>query len=298
MDPLALLCNLHADGPLTLQRLRDAGCADLVHVESASDQELTLWTELSPRAATRLRREARHLRERILPEGLDGEEATRTAEVASPLPVTRPEPLLEAPRTALEETVLEGTVPDEAVLAEAVGGEPALEEPALPASPQAAAPAEPEPDEARPSAEAMEAVIRTWRARDAEDPPAAHAPPVPEPPSPVEQIPQPSSAFLAEPPGTLTPRPRVAPAFGGTPLAGLEGLDEAVLRALTAAGVATVEALRDADALALSRSAGLGYTALARLQFLARRTATAAPAAADVTPPAPGTEPSAGGPFA
>ncbi len=29
MDTLALLCNLHADGPATLQRLRRAGCESL-----------------------------------------------------------------------------------------------------------------------------------------------------------------------------------------------------------------------------------------------------------------------------
>jgi len=65
MDALALLCNLHADGPQTLQRLRRAGCESLA--ELAEMTAVTLAQELGEdeEAAERFQREAELLATRL-----------------------------------------------------------------------------------------------------------------------------------------------------------------------------------------------------------------------------------------
>lgn len=73
MDALALLCNLHADGPVTLQALRRAGCDSLASLESVPLPELS---DLLGSDATRARRfatEARVLRDRLGSELLEEE---------------------------------------------------------------------------------------------------------------------------------------------------------------------------------------------------------------------------------
>ncbi len=99
MDGLALLCNLHADGPLTLRRLRAAGVRDLRHLTRLSEGELAPLLRSSPSQAWRFAEEARQLATRLaeepleedlsLPAGeLPGEEASETlqdlAEVRPP----------------------------------------------------------------------------------------------------------------------------------------------------------------------------------------------------------------------
>ena len=73
MDALALLCNLHADGPLTLQRLRYAGCESLDSLVDLSPDVLAevLEGEFDQvQTADRFQREAVLLAQRI-----DGEAA-------------------------------------------------------------------------------------------------------------------------------------------------------------------------------------------------------------------------------
>lgn len=65
MDALALLCSLHADGPVTLRHLRRAGCSSLQGVETYSAEELGGVLEVAPAVARRLLREARLLRQRL-----------------------------------------------------------------------------------------------------------------------------------------------------------------------------------------------------------------------------------------
>lgn len=69
MDTLALLCNLHADGPETLQLLRRAGWDTLAELEAVEAGELAGALSLTVDRAQRLQREALHLRERL--EGAD-----------------------------------------------------------------------------------------------------------------------------------------------------------------------------------------------------------------------------------
>jgi hypothetical protein len=85
-----------------------------------------------------------------------------------------------------------------------------------------------------------------------------------------------------------TARGRLAPGA-------IDGLTADVVRLLAEAGVHDLEALGRADVLALARSTGLGFTALQRLGFLARRNpatgrtrpAHAAARARPSAPPAP-----------
>lgn len=65
MDALALLCNLHGDGPVTLAALRDIGCEDLIGLEGLGVQLLGDLLRRDERGVERFRREARLLRERI-----------------------------------------------------------------------------------------------------------------------------------------------------------------------------------------------------------------------------------------
>jgi len=100
MDALALLCNLHGDGPVTLTALRDLGCEDLVGLEALGESLLGDILGRDERGVQRFRREARLLGER-----LDGESRTDApAPIAviapQPPPVASPEPEPEPPQVA------------------------------------------------------------------------------------------------------------------------------------------------------------------------------------------------------
>ena len=61
MDPLALLCNLFAEGPSTLRVLHRAGIRTLTNVLATSDWALAEVLGGSPSAARRFLREASRL---------------------------------------------------------------------------------------------------------------------------------------------------------------------------------------------------------------------------------------------
>lgn len=65
MDALALLCNLHGDGPETLRRLRAAGCLDLAQVGGLPRAQLDRLLGRGSLAAERFRREGRLLEKRL-----------------------------------------------------------------------------------------------------------------------------------------------------------------------------------------------------------------------------------------
>jgi hypothetical protein len=65
MDTLALLCNLHADGPATLQRLRRTGCESLAALRRLDPVSLAQRLEWNERTAERFLREAALLGERV-----------------------------------------------------------------------------------------------------------------------------------------------------------------------------------------------------------------------------------------
>jgi hypothetical protein len=75
MDTLALLCNLHADGPATLQRLRRAGCESLAALQRLTADALARNLGWNERAAERFLREATLLARRV-----DGEDAQESNE--------------------------------------------------------------------------------------------------------------------------------------------------------------------------------------------------------------------------
>lgn len=75
MDALALLCTLHADGPTTLRRFREAGLTRLEDLEAHPAAQLADWIAVEPRTMRRLIREARLLLERLKLELPDDEEA-------------------------------------------------------------------------------------------------------------------------------------------------------------------------------------------------------------------------------
>jgi hypothetical protein len=148
MDPLALLCNLHADGPATLQRLRRAGCESLVALRRWTPADLAQRLEWNQRAAERFLREAALLGARV-----ESEEQVPAFELESTL------------NEELEDDANEGE-PEE--LGE---GEDALDE----TEPAAAA------DPAR-----VEALLGTWRELDRVAPPQDPAFLIPRPPPPVD----------------------------------------------------------------------------------------------------------------
>lgn len=65
MDTLALLCNLHADGPATLHRLRRAGCESVAALRRLDPVALAARLEWNERTAERFLREAALLAERV-----------------------------------------------------------------------------------------------------------------------------------------------------------------------------------------------------------------------------------------
>src|SRR5256885_754613 len=65
MDALALLCTLHADGPVTLKRLRRAECSTLEAVIGLDVERLSAILGSTDAGARRFQREARSLATRV-----------------------------------------------------------------------------------------------------------------------------------------------------------------------------------------------------------------------------------------
>jgi len=79
MDGLALLCNLHSEGPLALRRLRMAGVRDLADLEEVPLTTLIECLRCSPGPARRFQIEARLLAGRLSESPLDPEPLARPA---------------------------------------------------------------------------------------------------------------------------------------------------------------------------------------------------------------------------
>jgi hypothetical protein len=129
MDGMALLCNLHADGPETLRSLRAEGCSSLQELDGFGVDRLVAVLGLTPAAARRFLREGRLLLERLNGQG-EGEEEGRPT-FAQPLA------LAAAPAGALP-------VGEQALLRRVLERWSELD--AGPASRSAPRPAEPEPE--------------------------------------------------------------------------------------------------------------------------------------------------------
>ena len=160
MDTLALLCNLHADGPATLQRLRRSGFESigaLKRLDAACLAETLGWTE---RAAVRFLREAALLRERV--DEVEGEPPAEASE--------------------LEATLLEELDGDEA----ASEAENELHGELTDTSEETES-AEEIAAQVQPPAERVEAVLGAWRELDRVTPPSdPDAFVIPRPPPPAD----------------------------------------------------------------------------------------------------------------
>jgi hypothetical protein len=74
MDTMTLLCNLQAEGPTTLRRLREHGCGTFEELRRTPIQRLALALGSDEGTARRFQREAEALEQRYGPEGLEPEE--------------------------------------------------------------------------------------------------------------------------------------------------------------------------------------------------------------------------------
>jgi hypothetical protein len=134
MDALALLCNLYADGPATLQRLRRIGCDALAEVAGVERAELVRVFDGDERRARRFVTEAGALADRLAAEPWTsverGEEAS--AETAEPDETGAAPPYAGIERVlhAWKELDLAHPPeePGEYVLPRPAAGEPALED--------------------------------------------------------------------------------------------------------------------------------------------------------------------------
>ena len=242
MDGLALLCNLHADGPLTLRRLREAGIRSLFDLERVQSTSLALVLHASATQARRFAEEGKILASRLEEEPLESEAApgeataspyegrlalsgrvTATVQRSWSTPVAELAPPGRPRSTSLER-----------ILAPVPAVEARVEPPVLPAPATLA----------QPSALPAIAPLGLTPTRPA-DPPARD--PVPEPAQLVD--------------------------VEGTPLhaARLSGLDEKTSQRLLEHGVRTLKALVELTSLALARRTGIPYTKLLDLSFQARR---------------------------
>lgn len=226
MDTLALLCNLHADGPATLQRLRRAGCESLAALRRLDPLALAARLEWNERTAERFLREAALLSGRVEPEE-DACEADVADDEASD---DRGEPGFELESAVVEDVDDEAEVEEES--AEDDGAE--LEDgDALPAPPP----------------ERVQAVLGAWRELDRVAPPSEPSEfviPRP-PPAPDEEL-----AHLALPGLTHGLRARLAE-LGVRTLRELSGAPELELARRLPLGFTRVKHLQHQAVLALER---------------------------------------------
>jgi len=273
MDALALLCNLHADGPFTLQRLRRSGCESLDVLLELPALQLSTHLDGSERTAERFLREAQLLAERLedqtryevnetdgrpragfgdqTPEefgaGLDLDSALEPEPEAAPEQPAR--------ELSLEESLAEDELDeDEAEYDEAYGhGEEADEFEADEFEADEFEADEVELDEVElddhdlAAEKEIETVLDTWREADLDSPPddpTDYVVPRPEPPSTANQA-------LDE--------------------LRLEGVAPALRERLGEIGILSLRGLIDAPPLDLARNLPLGFTRVKHIQFLARR---------------------------
>ena len=155
MDALALLCNLHADGPATLQRLRRLGCDSIEALASLDDARLGQELRRDEEAARRFKREACGLLERLKGSG--------TLRAAKPQkPKVEPQPASPAEPSALALPEPESTPPNP-----------------VPTNP---VPPNPVHKDEKPSQRAnVLRVLETWRVMDEVAAPASAEPSAPSP---------------------------------------------------------------------------------------------------------------------
>src|SRR5262245_51792604 len=124
MDGLALLCNLHADGPLTLRRLREAGIRSLVDLERMQSSALGLVLHSSATQARRFVEEGKLLAARLEEEPLESEagpnESSASPYEGRPAPPMRVTAPVRAQRPWSNLALAEPTAPTRSLLSERI----------------------------------------------------------------------------------------------------------------------------------------------------------------------------------
>ena len=180
MNALALLCNLHADGPLTLQRLRRAGCESLAALIETDPADLAESLGADHEFAARFQREAALLAERVRGDAAPAPVVTASEpsafstsasvveEEAPPAPLPhasqRPSPaILAFDSGASQET-------EEFAAAELGSAPPGRDEASVSADVDEAE------DEAASRARGIAPILETWRSLDQTAPPEEQKP--------------------------------------------------------------------------------------------------------------------------
>jgi hypothetical protein len=235
MDTLALLCNLHADGPATLAKLRASGCRTLGELENLPQRALAHVLGGNAERARRFLREAALLGGRV--ESTPLEHAVGAHAAAS--------------NSAPRERAPNSTDPSPASAAhatdEVAGPFSSVPDAADPFAAGTVAIAQGERRERYAMQPLKDAVLRVWSEQDRLDPPHA-----------IERAP--TAPRRGETPGDDT----------GDGLAALDGCDAPARKTLAAAGVTSAAEFLARDAVALAAETGLAYTALSRWSFLLR----------------------------
>jgi len=292
MDAMALLCNLHADGPTTVDCLRRAGCATLEDVRSLSPERLAEILDASPAAARRFLREVEILSERIGMEPLEREEPDRPATTLfhpATMRVQAPTGPVQGPTAPIRAA----TVP--------IGATTGPTHPAQGEGVTRPAPERREPGPTPTSRldakdrDLVQRVLQSWRKADELE---IRMEPPPERTAPAPIAFGAGLGFGADADADAVvddddddepapaPEPARPPARSGALSPGLvDGLDQATCARLGAIGVRTLAQLIAAPAEELAVAAGTGYSGARRLQYLARR-AQESPAPAPAPAPA------------
>jgi hypothetical protein len=299
MDAMALLCTLHADGPATLKRLRQAGCDSITAVRALAPSRLADLLDATPAAARRFLREADHLYERLDLGFLERESravGTRAPDLGAAEPPTIEDATTRASRAF-----------EAQVGASSMSGGPARTEP---------------PSLGHRDQRIVEQVLQAWRKRDSDEPAranesdgarssdarasrdagrsddgAAEAARAVHPDqilvaqaevahgevahpevtdgevahAEVQHAERVGAASIESMPGDATISRESARNAGELFPGAVDGLDQGTCLKLRAQDVYDVESLARIDALALSKTIGVGYMRLARLSALARR---------------------------
>lgn len=282
MDAMALLCTLHADGPTTLKRLRQAGCDSIEAVGGLDPDRLAELLGTTPAAARRFLREAAHLCARLDTGFLEREEKG-----------------VEVPGTDLSVGRDLGLKAPAAI--DSGAKHLAAKRPAAESSSASTAPAQAKPTSlGYRDQRIVEQVLQAWRKQDSEEgtpagaaddgsAEAARAVHPEEGRAAAERAARSTSGRETtdeHAAGAMPPEPTNVPATEIVPGA-VDGLDQETCLRLRRAGIHDIEMLAGIDALALSTTLGVGYMRLARLCALARRRLARAPAPSAREPRAP-----------
>lgn len=232
MDALALLCTLHADGPTTLARLRQAECNSLEHVIAHPTERVARWMRVSVVSAERFQREARGLYERLGPDLQSRVDEIEERDVHEER---------EGDRDAGFDRERARAISLAHASSHASANSDSKSTPRVPLPPLG-------PSGTSERDPILQRVLDTWRERDELDAMTD---------SDVDDVPAALPVSAAE-------RPAIGTQW-------IDGLDSEASATLSRAGVGTLEDLATCEALGIARATGMAYSRVLRFRALARR---------------------------